>query len=199
MPPQFNLKNNLSPEENYQNGLLPQRNKKGLYYHQSSCRSNLKNFHLTSENRRIIKKTQNFSFKQIPLDKFQYTPLIQKTISSWTKQLNWNFPTSSIKYVFSQHIFNQLYIWQNQNKQIVAYNICYFSPTISHGAYVFYSPKLKHSNLPIRMVLQVTIDSQKLGLKYCYMGRFSTNNGYYKRNVPGFQHFINHSWQSLKN
>ena len=199
MPPQFNLKNNLSPEENYQNGLLPQRNKKDLYYHQSSCRSNLQNFHLSSENRRILKKTRDYSFQKIPLTDFDYNINLQKTLFDWTKQLDWNFPLSSIKTVFTNHIFNQLYIWKNRHKQTIAYGICYFSPTISHIAYVFYHPDLNHTNLPIRLTLQTVVDSHRLGLKYCYLGRFSPQTGYYKRNMPGFEYFTDNSWKPFKN
>ena len=199
MTKQFNIKNNLSPEENYRHGLLPQRNKKDLFYNQSSCRSNLENFRLSSENRRILKKTQNYSFKKTPLADFDYNPNLQKTLLLWTKKLSWNFPVSSIKTIFTRHIFNQLYIWQDSNKQIIAYSICYFSSTVSHIAYVFYHPDLSHTNLPIRLTLQTIIDSHDLGLKYCYLGRFSSQTGYYKRNMPGFEHFTDNSWQPFKN
>ena len=185
--PTYNLKNQLTPDQNYRQGLLPQRNKKGLYYRQTSCRSCLDNFSLNSENRRIINKTQDFSSKLIPLKDFVLTPAIKKTITAWTKKLNWNFPPSSIKNVFSHHIFTHLYIWQNKNQQTIAYSLCYFSDQISHIAYVFYNPDLAHSNLPIRLTLQTIIDSQTKGLKFCYLGRFSLKNGYYKRNMPGFE------------
>lgn len=199
MATQFNLKNNLSPKENYQNGLLPQRNRKGLYYRQSSCRSNLTSFCLSSENRRILKKTQTYTFEKISLTDLNYNFDLQKTLSDWAKRLNWNFPVSSIKTIFTNHIFNQLYTWKDTNGQIVAYSICYFSSTISHIAYVFYHPDLNHSNLPIRLTLQAVIDSQRLGLKYCYLGRFSPQTGHYKRNMPGFEYFTNISWQPFKN
>jgi len=184
---QFNIQNNNLPETNYQNGLLPQRNKKNLYYRQTSCRSNLKNFLLSSENRRILKKTQNYSCTRLPLSKLKYDLLLQKKLSFWVKQLGWDFPTSSIKNIFTRHLFNFVYIWKDEQKKIIAYSLCYFSSQISHIAYVFYQPELSHSNLPIRLTLQVIIDSQKLGLKFCYLGRFSPDTGYYKRNMPGFE------------
>ncbi len=197
--PNFNIKNHLSPEENYQSGLLPQRNKKDLYYRQSSCRSRLANFSLSSENRRILSKTQHFSFQLLPLKNFTLTPAIQKEIILWTKKLDWNFPPSSIKTVFNKHIFNYLYLWQNANRQTVAYSLCYFSDSISHIAYVFYQPNLAHLNLPIRLTLQVIIDSQAKNLNFCYLGRFSRENGYYKRNMPGFEtyDYQQHTWQPL--
>ncbi|MFA6368830.1 MAG: hypothetical protein WCX20_00420 [Candidatus Shapirobacteria bacterium] len=194
---QFNLKNTNSIEENYQNGFLPQRNNKNLFYFQSSCRSNLENFNLSSENRRILRKTEDFTFERIILTNFNYNSQIQKEIKSWIKTLAWDFPVSSLKNIFNNHIFNYLYIWKDSQNKIIAYSICYFSEKISHIAYVFYHPDLAHGNLPIRLVLQTIIDSHELGLKYCYLGRFSENSGYYKRNMPGFEYFKDNNWVNL--
>lgn len=194
----YNLKNNLSIEENYEKGLLPQRNQSGIFYSDSSCRSNLSNFQLSSENRRILKKTESFSFQKIPLSEFSYTLDIQKQIFSWIKQLDWDFPISSVKMIFTNHIFNTLYIWKDEAGEIVAYSICYFDTQISHIAYVFYNPSISHQELPIRLSLECIIDSQKENLKYCYLGRFNPESklGYYKRNFPGFEYFANSKWVS---
>lgn len=194
---QFNLNTTDSIEVNYQNGLLPQRNQKDLWYQESSSRSNLNNFNLTSENRRILRKTENFSFEKINLKDFKYDLSIQKKIFNWVKEIGWDFPISSIKTIFTNHIFNYLYIWKDEKNQEVAYSICYFSDTISHIAYVFYDPKYNHSNLPIRLVIQIIIDSHQAKLNYCYLGRFSPNTGFYKRNMPGFEYFENHQWLTL--
>jgi len=194
---QFNLENSGNIDQNYQNGLLPQRNDKNLFYSETSCRSNLTNFNLNSENRRILRKTEEFTFEKISLKNFNYDLKTQKEIFNWIKKLGWDYPISSVKNVFKNHIFNYLYIWKDSQKNIVAYSICYFSENISHIAYVFYNPELTHGNLPIRLVLQVIIDSHELGLKYCYLGRFSNDNGFYKRNMPGFEYYQNNQWQTL--
>ncbi|MEI8067845.1 MAG: hypothetical protein WCG91_02785 [Candidatus Shapirobacteria bacterium] len=194
---QFNIKNSNTIDQNYQLGFLPQRNDKDLFYQESSCRSNLSFSEISSENRRILRKTENFTFQKIALNQFEYTPQIQKEISSWIKKLEWDFPTSSVKTIFTNHIFNYVYVWKNEENKIIAYTLCYFSPEISHVAYVFYDPEYSHGNLPIRLVLQVIIDSQSENLKYSYLGRFSKENGYYKRNMPGFEYFNNNSWTTL--
>lgn len=194
----YNIQNNLSIEENYFQGLLPQRNSKDYFYQDEnySSRCLLNNFQLSSENRRIFKKTDSFTFDKIPLSEFKYTPLIQKQIINWIKELNWDFPSSSIKTVFTNHIFNYLYIWYDQNKKVCAYSICYFNENISHIAYVFYDPKFAHNDLPIRLSLQVISDSFDSKLKYCYLGRFhpETKMGFYKRNFPNFQYYLNNHW-----
>jgi arginyl-tRNA--protein-N-Asp/Glu arginylyltransferase len=190
----YNLTNSNSIETNYNLGLLPQRNNKDLWYFDTSSRSNLLFFQISSENRRIINKTQDFSYFLQPLSTFDYNSTIQKNIHKWINQLGWDFPINSVKKIFTNHIFNYIYIWKDKNNQIVAYSICYFSSQISHIAYVFYDPKLNHGNVPIRLVLQTIIDSQNQNLKYCYLGRFSPETGYYKRNMPGFEYFQDGNW-----
>ena len=195
--PQFNLKTINNIDQNYQEGLLPQRNNKNLFYSQTSSRSNLENFNLSSENRRILRKTEDFTFEKIPLKNFNYDSKIQKEISIWVKTLGWDFPVSSIKNVFKNHIFNYLYIWKDDQENIIAYSLCYFSKNVSHIAYVFYNPEFTHGNLPIRLALQVIIDSHELGLKFCYLGRFSKDTGFYKRNMPGFEYYKDNQWIKL--
>jgi arginyl-tRNA--protein-N-Asp/Glu arginylyltransferase len=189
----FNIKNDLTIEQNYANGLLPQRNLKNAFYQDTSCRSDLADFSLSSENRRILHKTSNFTYETVPLF---FNLDIQKQVFQWLKGLKWDFPISSVKQIFTDHIFNYLYIWKKDN-DVVAYSVCYFSANISHIAYVFYDPQYSHSDLPIRLVLQFVIDSQQKDLKYAYLGRFSENTGFYKRNMPGFEYFKNNQWLKL--
>ena len=191
---QYNLKNQQDIDQNYQNGLLPQRNAPDTFYSDTSSRTRLDNLELSSENRRILRKTDQFSFRRLPLTQFDFTPSVQKQIKNWVKILGWNFPVSSIRTIFTSHIFNYVYLWSDASDRTVAYAICYFSPQISHIAYVFYDPAFSHGDLPIRLTLQAVIDSHRLGLKYCYLGRFSPPLGYYKRNMPGFEYFEKGSW-----
>lgn len=198
----YNLTSNLSIEEIYEQGWLPQRNQAGYFYTDDncSCRSRLQDSQLSSENRRILKKTDRFSYKLLPLKDFNYTPALQKQLSTWTKTLNWNFPASSIKTVFTNHIFNFVYLWTDnqQPDHICAYTLCFFYENIVHVAYVFYDPIYTHSDLPIRLPLQVFIDAQEKQLKYCYFGRFNpeTKLGFYKRNFPNFEYFVKGKWIS---
>lgn len=191
--PQFNLLFDESYENIYANGYLPQRNKKNLWYQESSSRSNLSLFSLSSENRRILKKTDDFNFT----NQLTFSPLVQKDCYQWSKKLEWDFPSSSIKTVFKNHIFNYFYQWSNSKNEIVAYSVCYFSQDISHIAYVFYNPQYAHQDLPIRLTLQTIIDSHQKGLKYCYLGRFdpAAKQGFYKRTMPGFEYFVNGTWK----
>ena len=189
----FNLRSTDPIEKIYSSGLLPQRNQRGLFYHSTSCRSKLEDFTLSSENRRIIRKTDQFTFTRLPLHTFTLTVDTLKEIHLWLTSAAWDFPTASVKTVFNDHIFNELYIW-SEGPKIIGYAICLLTPQISHIAYVFYNPAYQRLNLPIRMVLQFIIDSQTQGLKYCYLGQYSEDNGFYKRTMPGFEYFSDGKW-----
>lgn len=188
-------------EKAYSQGMLPQRNKKGLFYIESSCRSFLKGANLSSENKRIIKKTNHFSSNLQTIYDFEFNHLVQKQTHVWSKNLSWNFPTKSIKTIFQNHIFNYVYTWKH-NQKTIAYAICFFGENLSHIAYVFYDPSYQKDNLVNIMLLKTIIDSQQKDLDYCYLGRFDPdkNIGYYKRDMPGFQIFNKQSktWQTYK-
>lgn len=187
---------NLSPHQPlpdmYAAGFLPQRNDQKYFYFDTSCRCHLKNFSLTSENRRILRKTEQFTFA---FENIYFTSEIKIQINNWLRQLKWDFPMSSVKTIFTNHIFNKLYVWK-LNDRVVAYSVCLFDQNISHIAYVFYDPEFGHGDLPIRLVLQFVIDSHDQNLEFAYLGRFSRDNGYYKRNLPGFEYFREGSWTS---
>jgi arginyl-tRNA--protein-N-Asp/Glu arginylyltransferase len=189
----YNLQPLSTIDDTYAHGLLPQRNQKGVYYSDSSCRANLSQFQLSSENRRILRKTDSFTYQLLPLDQFDFNPKVKKQCLDWAQVQSWDFPSSSIKSIFTNHIFTHVYRWQEKDLPI-AYAICYFSAQVSHIAYVFYHPDFGRNSLPIRLVLQAIIDSHQLGLKYCYLGRFSPPLGFYKRTMPGFEIYHQNQW-----
>ena len=56
----------------YASGFLPIRSLPDVYYLSRSLRVDLSQFSLSSENRRILKKTENFSAELLPLAQFFY-------------------------------------------------------------------------------------------------------------------------------
>jgi hypothetical protein len=189
-PDQSNLK------DLYQQGFLPQKNDPYTFYQDSqnpSCRSNLINFSLSSENRRILKLSSQYSFHLLESKNLNYDFALQKKLKNWAKNMNWAISTSSIKTIFTNHLFNYFYLWTTQN-QPSAYTALLKTPDFSQIAYVFYNPlNLELKNLPIRMVLQACIDAHQSKQSYCYLGTFG-QRGYYKRNMPGFEYYQKRKW-----
>jgi len=184
----------------YQEGFLPQRKDPETFYknsNQPSSRSDLSFKNISSENRRILKHTDGFQYRLLPLVNLNYDHRLQKTLKNMAKDMDWDIKTASIKTIFTGHIFNHVYVWKLK-EEVVAYALIHQAVDFSHIAYVFYSPQENLKNLPVRMVLQTVIDSQKKGHKYCYLGTFSQDRGYYKRNMPSFEYYSPTDWISYE-
>ncbi len=183
----------------YNLGFLPFRNKKDLFYLSRSCRSNLKQIEqnnlFSSENRRIIKKTKNFSFNFIEQKSFKYNLEVQKQCRFWAKARNWQISVSSIKKLFSGDFFNWILEVKKQEKTI-AYSIILKEGSLAHWAYVFYDPEFSNRDLVIRMGLEVINWAKQAGLDLVYLGTCYGESGYYKRNFPGFEFFNGFSWSN---
>lgn len=87
---------------------------------------------------------------------------------------------------------------EGRQDNTVAYSICYFSNEISISLTFFMTQNITTATCQLRLVLQTVIDSHDRGLKYCYLGRFSQDTGFYKRNMPGFEYFENNNWISYQ-
>lgn len=187
-------------ESLYRDGFLPQRQDSETFYqdpNHPSSRSGLSFENISSENRRILKHTDQFQYRLLPLNELTYDHRLQKTLKTMAKNMGWDIKTDSIKTIFTGHIFNYVYVWKLKGETI-AYSLIHQNPNFSHLAYVFYSPQENLKYLPIRLVLQAVIDGQKKGRRYCYLGTFSQGRGYYKRNMPSFEYYSPTGWTSYE-
>jgi len=176
----------------YQLGFLPFRNRKNLFYLSRSCRSNIKYFSLSSENKRVLKKTDQFRPEVISLSEFNYTPEVQRSCKLWARQAGWKISTSSLKVLFKNHFFNKLYLWKDEaSGKIICYQILYESKTILHTASVFYDPSYHSTGLGTRLLLEASQNAHQKELDFAYMG---TCYGMYKRSISGFEFFNGFEW-----
>jgi leucyl-tRNA---protein transferase len=178
--------------EVYQLGFLPFRNRSNLFYLSRSCRSNLENFSLSSENKRVIKKTKNLKHETINLSEFKYTPEVQRKCKHWANESGWSISASSIKTLFKNHFYNQVSVWKDDvDQKIIGYSVGYQNKDLVHIANVFYDPQYHQSGLVNRMLIETAKKAQNDNLKFAYMG---TCYSLHKRNIPGFEFFNGFAW-----
>ena len=181
-------------EKIYDQGFLPFRNNQDLFYLSRSSRSVVDKYELSSENKRIINKTENFTFEFSPIDDFEYSPQVQKACKEWSKSKGWGISTISLKKLFSGSYFNLILI--SKHDGIVAgYSVIHQGSGFLHWAYVFINPEFERSGLVIRMGLEVIKNAKEAESKYVYLGTCYGNNNY-KRNYPGFEYFEGSGWSS---
>ncbi len=182
-------------EKIYRSGFLPFRNQADLFYLARSCRVDLSKFSLSSENKRIIKKTTDLSFEVKDLACFNYTPQIQKQCKDWAKLRGWKISTQSLKHIFKGGFFNQVFVWKKGN-EVVGYQVIFKDSKLIHTAHLFYNPEKGGKDLGMRMLIEATIWGEKKEKRYHYLGTAYGGTGFYKRNLAGFEFFNGFSWSN---
>jgi len=182
-------------EKIYEMGFLPFRNHPDLFYLSRSSRCNLSRFELSSENRRIVKKTSLFQLKKINMVDFKYSPRVQKSCKVWAKKRNWKISIKSLKAIFGGKFFNSVWVWRDDN-EIVGYQIIFENKKIIHTAHVFYNSDLATKDLAMRMLIEASSWAKEEKKQYHYLGTSYGKTGFYKRNLAGFEFFNGFRWSN---
>jgi len=182
-------------EEIYEKGFLPFRHRQNLFYLARSSRCVLEKFHLSSENRRILKKTAQFKVKKLKTEEFSFQPSVQKNCKDWAKGRGWHISTRSLKYLFGGVFFNRIWVWSRE-KKVVGYQVLLERPKLLHTAHVFYHPEWSKSGLGVRMLLEATRWAAENKKKFHYLGTCYGKTGFYKRTLPGFEFFNGWRWSN---
>jgi arginyl-tRNA--protein-N-Asp/Glu arginylyltransferase len=174
-------------------------------YQTRSLRINLELFELSSENRRILSKTQDLSFipKKLPLIKSDYNWNIHKIGKDFYHdklQLAKAFSANKIRELVldgDKSNFNLLLEF-GCNGQILGYAICYENSEILQYAYPFYDYINYPNNYGMGMILSSIEYAKNKGCKYLYLGSVSRKTDVYKFQFKGLEWFDSQAWQHEK-
>lgn len=210
---------NLTEEEIielYDNGYLLTRLHE---LHQTrSLRIDLEKFELTSENRRIRKKTEklNSSVFGIPLRKNPTNWRIHSLGKLFYKQKfdDVSFSASKIRELLNtnKHLFNKLFVYFSKSNlragetaatidhtKTLGYAICYQNKVLLHYSYPFYDLNQDTiPNLGMGMMLSAILSAKKGKLRYVYLGSYTRPTDKYKLQFNGLEWWDGQNWnQSL--
>lgn len=182
----------------YEVGFLPVRNKPNLYYLSRSLRVDLRNFTPSSENRRVLNKTENFKAQLLKLGDFQYTPYVQKFCKEYMDQRFGKDTISvvGIKNIFTKGVYTHVFVWNQEGKETpVGYAVCFINDNLLHYAHAFYDLTQVESHVGIRMILESVIWAKEQGLQFAYLGTVYNSSAYsYKTEFEGVEFFNGFSW-----
>lgn len=184
-------------EKIYENGFLPMRHLKDVYYLSRSLRVNLNLFEPTSENRRILKKTENYSFEMISLSDFKYDLSVQRLCKSYSEEKIGKgiIRTSSIEAVFTNGIFNKVFVFKERvSRVVVGYAVCFVSDSLLHYAHSFYDLKHYQDNLGMGMMLSAIVWAKENQKKYGYLGTCYEEKALYKTEFKEGEFFNGFKW-----
>lgn len=181
----------------YQAGFLPTRHLQNVYYLARSLRVVLSGFDLSSENRRILNKTQEIKVELQSLADFDYTPEVQKMCKDYASERfdQGVFSSQTIKSIFENKIFNHVFVFKNsENQTTVGYAVCFINEKLLHYAYAFYHPDFIGQNLGARMMLQAVSWAKENQKIYAYLGTAYQAQSLYKTEFKGVEFFNGFRW-----
>ncbi|MGB9637311.1 MAG: hypothetical protein ACPLY7_00755 [Microgenomates group bacterium] len=186
-------------EKIYDNGFLPIRSLPNVYYLSRNVRVALDKFELSSENRRILKKTENFESDLVPLSEFVYNAEVQKFCKDYVNQRLGRklFSSASVRSIFSGRVFNYVFVFKKiPTQESVGYAVCFISGSILQYAHAFYDVKYFRDNLGARMMLEAVIWAKRSHKKYVYLGTCYEPEALYKTEFKGVEFFNGFRWSN---
>lgn len=191
------LEKDDSLDEVYEQGFLPSRKELNLFYLARSTRINLSEFSPTSENRRILRKTEYLDFEIIDLNKFEYHYSIGKMGKDfYDKRGGGKFSAYKIKWLFTSGSCSHVIRFTDDYSESKVAGYCLVNRTenILHYAYPFYDLDYLDKNAGIGMMTRSVQEAKKARLRYCYLGTCYTKSSLYKTQFEGFEYFDGEKW-----
>lgn len=177
----------------YNQGFVFTRLGKGVMHKTRSARVELDAFSLTSENRRILKKTEPLSFSVHPLPYSDYSWEIGKMGKDFYDARGADFSANKIKELItsSESNFNRLYVFK-ENETVVGYCISLETEHAIHYSYPFYKSESKDTGLG--MMLKAMTAAQEARKTYFYIGSLQRPSDTYKLQFNGIEWFDGTKW-----
>jgi arginyl-tRNA--protein-N-Asp/Glu arginylyltransferase len=184
----------------YSEGFVLTRKGKGAMDQTRSLRLDLSKFVLSSENRRVLKKTEGLELQAIPLPYTDYTWEIGKLGKDFYEDKfgAGTFSANKIKELLTDQEksnFNTVLVYQFNNTP-VGHTITYQNSDILHYSYPFYDRATDISNLGLGMMLRAILHAQESGKKYIYLGSAQRPTDIYKLQFAGLEWFDGEKWQT---
>lgn len=183
----------------YDAGFVFTRIGKGEMTQTRSIRLNLKKFELTSENRRVLKKTEGLQMKIIQLPHPDYDWRIHKMgFDFYTKKFGpKTFSANKIKELLTSENsnFNTLLEFE-WNGQTAGYAICFENKNWLHYGYPFYDLSASIPNLGISMMTRAIIWAKEKGKKFVCLGSARNAAAVYKLQFSGVEWFDGKQWNT---
>ena len=203
----------------YDRGYVFTRLGRGIMVQTRSVRINLAEFTLTSENRRILKKTDELKSRAVALPLKEYDYKLGKLAKDFyeTKFGAGIMSAQKVKEMLTDAInsnFNMLLVYfkakvqrwleKNQANQESSkvqpppfgYAICYSNKSLLYYSYPFYSLEKAPKDMGIGMMIRAIEYAKESGLEYAYLGSIQNSAGLYKLQFKGSEWFDGTKWRN---
>jgi len=186
----------------YEDGFLFTRTGKGEIYQTRSLRIDLAKFDLNSENRRVLKHTENVMLEVGNISYSNYHWGIHKLGKDFyaTKFGEKTFSAQKIKELITEpdeSNFNKLFVYtQKEDSKALGYVICFDNADLLHYCYPFYDLTSKIKNLGLGMMTKAIVWAKENNKKHIYLGSATRKTDTYKLQFDGLEWFDGKKWST---
>jgi len=165
-----------------------------------SFRIDLDDFEMSSENRRIERKSDDLILETATIPYKEYSWQIAKLGKDFYEKKfgDKTFSANKIKELLTSEKtnFNFLLIYKDkETKKPLAYVICKETENIIHYSYPFYIQDEKRSSRGLGMMILAIQYAKNNGKKYIYLGSLQRPTDTYKLQFQGGEWFDGQKWQ----
>ncbi|MFA6315463.1 MAG: hypothetical protein WC648_03815 [Candidatus Paceibacterota bacterium] len=182
----------------YENGFVFTRLDKGLMHQTRSVRINISKFTLSSENKRILKKTADLVLTAAELPLLNYDYRLGKLAKDFfeNKFGHGIMSAQKIKEMLTDPVksnFNLLLTYLQESS--TGYAICFANNTLLHYSYPFYDLNGAQKDIGLGMMVRAINFAVEQKKKYVYLGSLQRPGDTYKLQFDGLEWFDGSKWQ----
>ncbi len=186
------------PADLFAQGFLPSSRDLDRFYLCRQVRVNLKSFHSSSENRRILRKGQGIDLKLFPRAEFDYTPERRKFFKTYA---DIKFGKDTMTYdrldaLFSSRITSHVIVFMDAKAgaEVGAATLYLERKALAYYYYAFYDLSYYSRNLGMFMMTSAVTLFAERGFDFIYLGSCYSQNALYKTQFPGAEFFTGVRW-----
>lgn len=188
-------------EDLYNQGYVFTRVDRGVMNQTRSFRIDLSKYETSSENRRILRKSEHLSLQVKPIPFVSYSWKIGKLAKDFYEKFGDKvFTANKIREILTddkKSNFNRLFVFvDTRNRAGVGFAISLKTENLIHYSYPFYIEDPKESSRGLGMMTKVVEWAKETGKKYIYLGSLQRPSDSYKLQFAGGEWFDGKSWQT---
>jgi arginyl-tRNA--protein-N-Asp/Glu arginylyltransferase len=192
---------NANIEAMYDQGYVFTRLDKGVMNQTRSFRVDLSKYEASSENRRIMRKSEHLSLSVEPIPYEKYSWTIGKLAKDFYEKFGDKiFTANKIREVMTNEKktnFNRLFIYTDtRDGKAAGYSICYKGENILHYSYPFYIEDPNESSRGLGMMTMAIEWAKASGKQFIYLGSLQRPSDSYKLQFAGGEWYDGKSWRT---
>jgi len=172
----------------------------GIMNKTRSFRVHLDTFELSSENRRILRKSEQIEMRREVIPYLDYDWKVGKMAKDFYHAHGADFSANKVKEIVTEPEktnFTTLLVFKDKTTaRDIGYAICYETENIIHYSYPFYKEEPSETSRGLGMMTLMLIWSKKSGKSLAYLGSLQRPSDTYKLQFKGGEWFDGERWQT---